>query len=169
MESPKDLNEGNDVKKIAEQYYLYPSTIFASRDNFNILTVLGSCVSICLWDSYASIGGMNHYMLPLWNGDGLASPKYGNIACEKLLEKMFSLGAKKVNIRAKVFGGGEVIETNIKQFNIGERNIHFALSFLSDYNIPIISKSYGGNLGRKIIFNTNTGEVLHKFIDKTKF
>ena len=49
---------------------------------------------VCLYDPVIRVGGINHYMLPLWNGQGLASPKYGNIAIEKLLEKMISLGCQ---------------------------------------------------------------------------
>jgi len=52
-------------------------------------------------------------MLPLWNGEGLASPKYGNIAIEKLIERMLYLGSRKANLQAKIFGGGEVIDVNI--------------------------------------------------------
>jgi len=106
-------------------------------------------------------------MLPFWNGQGLASPKYGNIAIERLLEKMIALGCKKSNIRAKVFGGGEVIETNIAQFKIGQRNIELAMEALDDLKIPIVAKSVGGKLGRKIEFNTETGEVKQKYIEKT--
>ncbi len=150
-----------------EQHYLYPATLFASIEPCKITTVLGSCVSLCLWDNVLKVGGMNHYMLPLWNGDGLASPKFGNIANEKLLEKLLSFGCKKINIQAKVFGGGEVIETAINFFNIGERNIKIAFEFLEEQKINVLSKSVGGSLGRKIIYNSQTGEVLHKFIQKT--
>jgi chemotaxis protein CheD len=105
-------------------------------------------------------------MLPYWNGQGLASPKYGNIAIEKLIEKMLLMGSDKRNLKAKVFGGGEVIETTIKQFVIGERNIKIAFELLEEYKIPVIAKCIGGKSGRKIEFNTASGEVKHKFIDK---
>ena len=106
-------------------------------------------------------------MLPFWNGQGLASPKYGNIAIEKLVEKMISLGSKKVNLKAKVFGGGEVIETNVSQFHIGERNIQLAMDMLDELKIPIIAKSVGGKLGRKIEYSTGTGEVKQRYIKRT--
>ncbi len=105
-------------------------------------------------------------MLPYWNGQGLASPKYGNIAIERLVEKMLLMGSDKKNLIAKVFGGGEVIETTIKQFIIGERNIKIATEMLEEYKIPIVAKSVGGKNGRKIEFDTSTGEVKHKFIEK---
>jgi chemotaxis protein CheD len=147
-------------------HFLYPAAIFASKTPHLVTTILGSCVAICLYDPTLRIGGINHYMLPLWNGQGLASPKYGNIAIEKLLDKMYSFGCIKTNLRAKVFGGGEVIQTNVTQFNIGARNIKLAMEMLEDLRIPIIGSSVGGKLGRKILFNTETFEVKHKFIQK---
>jgi len=151
-----------------KQYYLYPSTLFASDEPYHIKTILGSCVAVCLWDSALKIGGMNHYMLPLWNGKGLASPKYGNIAMEKLIEKMINLGSKKYNLQAKVFGGAEVLQQQTINYNIGRRNVIMAYESLREHNIPIISQSVKGLSGRKIIFATNTGEVLHKVLTKNK-
>lgn len=68
-------------------------------------TLLGSCVSVCLWDQKRACRGMNHYMLPLWNGEGLATPRYGNIAIENLLEKDVSFGLQQKDLVAKVFEG----------------------------------------------------------------
>jgi len=146
------------------RHFLYPSTMFASAQPAEVTTILGSCVAVCLWDRYLGIGGINHYMLPTWNGMELASPKYGNIAIERLTERMLQLGCKKNNLVAKVFGGGEVITVSSSSMHIGERNIMVAEEMLQDQNIPIIGRSTGGKNGRKIIFNTHTGEVLQCYI-----
>lgn len=138
--------------------------MFASAQPAEVTTILGSCVAVCLWDRYLGIGGINHYMLPTWNGMELASPKYGNIAIERLTEKMLQLGCKKNNLVAKVFGGGEVITVSSSSMHIGERNIMVAEEMLAEQNIPIIGRSTGGKNGRKIIFNTHTGEVLQCYI-----
>jgi len=150
-----------------QQHFLYPATLYASKPPAIVGTILGSCVAVCFFDPILKVGAINHFMLPLWNGQGLPSPKYGNIAIEKLLEKMYSMGSQKHNIKAKVFGGGEVIDTNVKQFIIGQRNISVALEMLDDLKIPIVAQSLGGKLGRKIEFNTATGEVKHRFIART--
>lgn len=144
------------------EHYLYPGQLFASEDEYLVTTVLGSCVSVCLWDCVLKIGGINHYMLPLWNGDGLPSPKYGNIAISKLIEKMIMLGCRRDNLRAKVFGGGAVLQSNSGLMNVGERNIALAFDMLKAEHIPIISSNVGDVFGRKIIYNTHTGEVLMK-------
>lgn len=152
--------------EINNTHFLYPAAIHASSSPCMINTILGSCVAVCLYDQINRSGGMNHFMLPLWNGQGLASPKYGNIAIEKLLEKMISVGSKKSNLIAKVFGGGEVIDTQHTRFNIGHRNIDMAVQILDELRIPVKSSSLGGKLGRKISFNTYTGSVSQRYINR---
>ncbi len=151
-----------------KKLFLYPAAIFAEVEPTQVVTILGSCVAVCLWDPVLQIGGINHFMLPLWNGQGLASPRYGNIAIEKLLDKMLFLGSRRQDIKAKVFGGGEVIETSINQFRIGKRNIELAKELLQELKIPIISSSVGGKYGRKILFYTQTGEVRQRYVGKPK-
>jgi len=147
-------------------HFLYPSTLFACREPYIVNTILGSCVAVCLYDTVWKFGGINHYMLPFWNGQGLASPKFGNIAINKLLEKMLVLGSNQKNIIAKVFGGGNILEGSTSQFMIGDRNVTVAKDMLMELKIQIVSQSVGGTLGRKIQFNVVTGEVKQKMIDK---
>jgi len=147
-------------------HYLLAGSLFVHEERHFVTTVLGSCVSVCLWDCVRNRGGTNHYMLPFWNGEGLASPKYGNIAIAKLIEKMLQLGSDKRNLRSKVFGGGIVLNVTNPFMNIGERNIQLAEDMLRSENIPIISADTGGKVGRKLIFNTETGAVFLKKLTK---
>ena len=156
-----------EENKTIPTHYLYPAALFASREVYIVNTILGSCVSVCFFDRKLNIGGINHFMLPLWNGMELASPKYGNIAIEKLYEKMLSLGCSKGSLIAKVFGGGEVIETKQAFFNIGQRNIEIAIDMLDKMKIPIVASSLGGKEGRKIQYNTFDGSVKMKFVTQS--
>jgi chemotaxis protein CheD len=142
------------------KHFLFPGTIFAEPHEYLISTVLGSCVAVCLWDQIARRGGMNHMMLPLWNGEGLATPKYGNIAMEKLLQKVLSIGCRRENLIAKVFGGANVTGTGLEVFMIGDRNVTLALDMLDEFRISVVARDVGGRIGRKIIMNTETGVVL---------
>jgi len=160
------LNNNTITTKV--NHFLYPSALFASKEPYLVTTILGSCVAVCFWDKIKKVGGINHYMLPLWNGQGLASPKYGNIAINKLHEKMLQLGSTKENLQAKIFGGGEVIETTVYQYSIGQRNIEIAENTLRELNINIVASSIGGKKGRKILFDTSTGEVRLKFINSSQ-
>jgi chemotaxis protein CheD len=147
--------------------FLHPSNLFVGIDSQWVVTVLGSCVSVCFYDKKRSIGGINHFMLPLWNGDGLESPKYGNVAITQLLTRMLANGAKKEDIVCKIFGGAEVLSEQHSVFNIGQRNIELAYKLMAELSLPVVSSSTGGHLGRKILFNTFTGEVLQKYLVKT--
>ncbi|MCX8069020.1 MAG: chemotaxis protein CheD [Thermodesulfovibrionales bacterium] len=151
-------------KEQKKEYYLYPGELFAKKDPYLVTTILGSCISVCLYDPILRIGGINHYMLALWNGEGLATPRYGNIAIAKLINKMLELGASKDRLRAKVFGGAAVLQGSGGLMGVGERNIIIAEDMLADEGIPIVAKDVGGTLGRKIIFNTETSEILLKKI-----
>jgi chemotaxis protein CheD len=151
--------------EVLEKQYLLPSQLFASKANVEVSTILGSCVAVCLYDERLKVGGINHYMLPIWN-TGLATPKYGSVAMEKLLKKMLEMGCQKSNIIAKVFGGGDVTYGTANMFNIGQRNIDFAFDYLKKNNIRIAAQDCGGNLARKLLFNTKSGIVIQKYITK---
>lgn len=151
---------------LEQTHYLLAGSLFAHEERHLVTTVLGSCVSVCLWDQALRQGGINHFMLPFWNGEGLASPKYGNIAIVKLIEKMLGLGSARRDLRAKVFGGGVVLNVTNPFMNIGERNAQLAEDLLAAENIPILSADTGGNVGRKLIFNTETGVVMVKKLSR---
>lgn len=149
----------------AKKHFLLPGAIFVAKEPHEVTTILGSCVSVCLWDSKLKIGAINHFLLPFWNGKGLASPRYGNIAIQKTLEKLAMLGSRKENLEAKVFGGGEVLNSG-NTFSIGQRNFELAINSLKEEKVKIKAQSLGGDLGRKIIFNTFTGEVKMRYIQR---
>jgi chemotaxis protein CheD len=147
-----------------EKLYLYPGQLVVTKDAMEISTFLGSCVSVCLFDSIRGIAGMNHFLLPV-NGKFKSDiEKYGNTSMEFMLDKMLSLGSNQKDIVAKMFGGGELLTYKHSNFNIGKKNIEVALSFICDHEIRVISKAVGGIRGRKIVFNTLTGIVRHKYI-----
>ncbi len=145
-------------------YFLHPATMFVCKDAQWVTTVLGSCVTVCFYDKKMNVGGINHFMLPYWNGDGLETPKYGNLAIRQLFQKMLEFGAKKEDIVCKIFGGAEVLGENHSVFHVGQRNVELALKIVNEMGITVISSSTGGKLGRKIYYNTGTGEVLQKYL-----
>lgn len=150
--------------EVIDTTYLYSSGLIVSSKPAMLNTVLGSCISICLWDTKMKVGGMNHYMLPFWNGSGLASPKYGNIAIPQLIKKMMAMQCEADTLVAKVFGGAKMLRDQSSIFDIGRRNTELAYEMLSAEHIRIVAESTGGEKGRKIFFNTNTGEVFLKFL-----
>ena len=144
--------------------YLYPSSIIVSSNSTNIKTVLGSCVSVCMYDKEKKIGGINHFMLPFWRGDELSSPKFGNLAMRGLLQKILHIGANRESLVAKIFGGANLLNFENDHYRIGIRNIEVAKMFLRENMIPVVASDVGGDQGRKILFNTNSGDVYLKRI-----
>lgn len=136
--------------------------LYSSTEQTPVTTILGSCVSVCLWDPVARAGGINHYQLPFWNGEGLKTPKYGNIAISMLIDRMRVHGCRADNLRAKVFGGANITDSTCGILNVGERNIMLAINALEEKRIPVVGKDTGGTVARKLLFLTGTGDVFVK-------
>jgi chemotaxis protein CheD len=149
-----------------QENFIYQGGLQVLQGSGVLKTVLGSCVSVCLWDFRRSIGGMNHYMLDVWNGKSLATPRYGNIAMPQLLELMENHGSRKQDLLAKVFGGSALMGYE-RAGGVGERNVNFALEWLEQQRIPVKAQSLGGLQGRKIRFHVDTGLVQMKKIQNT--
>ena len=143
---------------------LYPADIFANRAPSIVSTVLGSCVSVCLHDPVLELGTVNHYILPIWNGTDEATMKYGNISIVLILRELLLYGCKLEHLIARVYGGAEVLRGMPTNFHIGSRNVKIAFEILNEFRIPILSSDVGGTKGRKINFNTLTGEVEMDYI-----
>jgi chemotaxis protein CheD len=148
----------DDIGSGIGTHHLLQSTLFVSKEPIEIQTLLGSCVAVCLYDPVTKSGGMNHFMNPLWNGQGLESPRFGNIAIDLLVGKMIRLGVNREKMIAKVFGGASQFKSS--SMNVGEMNVQVAYQMLQKHQIQVRSASTGGTQGKKISFNTWTGEVL---------
>lgn len=151
---------------------IHPGEYYTSKDDIYIATVLGSCISVALYDIKQGFGGMNHFMLPKSNRDEPLSSedegRFGNYAMELLINDMINKGSSKQSLRAKVFGGGNVLDAGNSQMNMtGINNINFALNYLKAENIPIIVNDTGGIFPRKIYFNPLTSKVYLKRIQKS--
>ncbi len=139
--------------------------IHASYEPKWITTLLGSCVSACLFDERVSVGGMNHFMLPIGAGDSTTSASYGVHAMEMLINSLMKLGADRRRLKAKLFGGGAVIKTSDSRWNVGEKNVKFAKSFLEAEGIPLVASHTGGTQAMHIRFHTRTNKALVRVLD----
>ena len=126
-----------------------------------LVTVLGSCVSVCLWDQQRGIGGMNHFVLPTDLGR-YASARYGDVAIDALQAGLLKLGSQLVDLRAKLFGGAAVLP--YAGHSVGLRNVTFAMDRLSRDGIPIVAQRTGGTVGQQIRFNTRTGDAFFRHL-----
>ncbi|MXV36045.1 MULTISPECIES: chemotaxis protein CheD [unclassified Saccharibacter] len=123
-------------------------------------TLLGSCVSVCLYDTYAAVGGMNHFLIPggaYGHSHNESAYLYGANAMDCLIEKVLQAGGRRGNLVCKAFGGAAL---HSKFGDIGQENVRFLLSYLQKKNIECVSYSFGGQHARRIRFWPTTGKVL---------
>jgi chemotaxis protein CheD len=148
---------------------LYPGEYYVSRGNVVISTLLGSCVSACLYDPVNRVVGMNHFLLsnkrysrhmPMYATE---AGRYGINAMELVINGMVKLDAKRENFHAKAFGGSSLLQSLGRPGNffcVGEVNRRFILEFLNNEGIPLVSSDLGGRRGRVIRFSSNDFSVL---------
>jgi chemotaxis protein CheD len=130
-------------------------------------TVLGSCISACVRDRVANVGGMNHFLLAAQPGAGRdrygASARYGAFAMEQLINKVLTRGTgKKSNLEIKVFGGGKI---NSALDDVGAKNIEFVRQFLFDEGYRALSEDLGGTYARRVLFKPYSGRAFVRRLD----
>lgn len=144
---------------------ILPGEFYFTNKDMLIVTVLGSCVSACIRDRVTGVGGMNHFMLPDTGGDAdnpvSASMRYGTYAMEVLINELLKAGAKRENMEARVFGGGNVLR-GFTAINVGERNAKFVLDYLKAERMRVIAEDLNDIYPRKVYFFPKTGKVLVK-------
>jgi chemotaxis protein CheD len=125
-----------------------------------LMTVLGSCVAVCLVDVKRRIVGLNHFMLPSDESNktevGSLNARYGSHAMELLINAMLKLGAHRNALQASVFGGARVLATTT---DVGAANVTFGLEYLSAERINVVEKDVGGYSARKIYVDLYSGRI----------
>jgi len=148
-----------------EAIKLMPGEYYVTKRDMVLVTVLGSCVAACIRDRVTGIGGMNHFMLPddkTGNGSPVATAaRYGAYAMEMMINQLLKAGAKRSNLEAKLFGGGNVLR-GFTVTNVGERNVDFALQYLENESISVVAQSLLDIYPRKVYFFPSTGRVMLK-------
>jgi chemotaxis protein CheD len=145
-----------------EVVYLHAGQLHASREPVRITTILGSCVSVCLWDPGAGVGGMNHYMLPDDVGSNTGTPRHATFAIRTLLAQLERFGARRGRLQAKLYGGASVIAALPVGRHLGQRNVEVGRALLAGERIAIVEQDTGSNHGRKVSFSTGTGLTIVK-------
>lgn len=156
----KHIRRYHDATNACVTAKLLPGEFYISKQKEMITTVLGSCVSACIYDPLSGYGGMNHFMLP---GDGSSvsdeSARYGLFAMESLINEILKCGCTKSKLRVKLFGGGQIIKN---MSDIGRKNIHFAKTFLHAEGFTMDACDLGLTFPRKINFFPHNGKVMVK-------
>lgn len=143
-----------------------PGEYYFTDQDMLIVTVLGSCISACIRDPITGIGGMNHFMLPQGAKSDMNNPvsesmRYGNYAMEVLINQLMRNGAKRENLEAKIFGGGNVLRSFTTNM-VGDRNAAFVKKYLKEEGIKITSEDVLDVFPRKVYYFPKTGKVMVK-------
>jgi chemotaxis protein CheD len=146
-----------------QEIYLHPGQTYISVEPVQISMILGSCAGVCLYDRRQAIGGATHYMLPQWDGPGVPSTRYGDVALSILLKQFQAHGSAPNDLEAKVFGGACMFAAfraeDGSEDHIGSRNVNMAVQVISRLGIVIGARDTGGENGRKIKMQSDTGSV----------
>ena len=156
---------------------ILPGEYYVDNEEVRITTLLGSCVSSCLYDPYNRIIGMNHFLLsnkiyaremPMCITE---AGRYGIHSMELMINEMLRRGARRGNLKAKAFGGATVLKaadpSTSNFFAVGEVNVRFIREFLQNEKIPLVSSDLGGTVGRVIHFHSGDFSVYVKRMTKT--
>jgi len=148
---------------------ILPGEFFVSRDPMIVYTVLGSCISACIRDPVAGVGGMNHFMLPepkekAYDSWG-ESTRYGSYAMESLINEILKQGGLKSRLELKLFGAGKIYDG---QMDVGARNSEWVLNYAKTEGLSVVGRDLGDVYPRKIYYFTESGRVLMKKIEQIK-
>ncbi len=138
-------------------YFIEPGYILVAAQPAVISGVLGSSVSVCLFDRRRKVGGMNQFQYPFIGDKLRATAIYGNVSTLALIRMMIADGSKTKHLEAQIIGGGH--NPALSSQNIGRENVRMARKILIRHRIRVASEDVGGEKGRKVVFNTHKNEV----------
>jgi len=145
--------------------YLKPGELCFAENPTLVTTVLGSCVSVIMYNHRLCIGAICHALLP--TGSCLDDEGFRYVECsvDRMLEKFHELKVDRREIEVKLFGGADILtlfKADGRAKTIGQQNIQAALAIIETKGLNLVSSDVGGSTGRKLFFYTHTGEVLLK-------
>lgn len=148
---------------MASQQTFIPVGEYRLSDNADerLVTILGSCVAVCLYDPEKKIGGMIHIVLPgsrhkIRSQDQFSF--YADSGIPYLYESLIQKGATRKNLVAGITGGASSVSNPVTQ-TIGEKNAAVAVSLVEQFHTPIAHMDIGGHSARKVIFHLKTGTL----------
>lgn len=155
-----------------QQVHLKPGELIVCQEPRLVGTILGSCVAVTMYHARSRLAAMCHAMLPEPKHKSAADAepglfRYVNQVIPVMCGYFESAGGNPGEVEVKLFGGGNVIEMEEEPASerwIGSANVRHAREMLAQCGFTIRASNVGGTNGRKILFNTATGEVMHKHL-----
>lgn len=143
-----------------EKVFIKPGVVSVQEEESLLCAVLTFGVTVSLYDKILRKGGLNFYLYPNSKKPINKTPLFGIPSTNCLINSFLNFGSDKSNLEAHIFGGAYLREENSKMKMIANENVKLANKVLKDNGIFIKSQDVGGHMGRKLIFNTFTGESI---------
>ncbi len=143
--------------------YLKPGELVITEEPTMVTTVLGSCVSVTMFNARRGVAAICHGMLP--HGGKSENFKYVDTAVRYMIGYFNKLEIDRKEIEVKFFGGADMfntVESSTRNLTVGWQNISAATRCLKEYGMTPTTSDVGGKKGRKLIFTTDTGIVYLK-------
>jgi len=151
--------------------YLKPADLHVGVEPSRVVTVLGSCVSVTLYNKRLRAGAICHGALARCRLHHDCTPKceyrfrYMDCAIEYMLRRFHRLGISNKEIEVKLFGGADTFGSN-RDNAVGAMNIRVSLEIIERQKLRVAAADVGDSFGRKLIFFTHTGVVYIKRLQK---
>jgi chemotaxis protein CheD len=144
--------------------WLQPGELAVAQEGCRIRTLLGSCVSVTLWEPRRRIGAMSHFLLWSRPRGRAATPdaRYGDEALPMMFEQLAAHGVKAQDCQAKIFGGGNMFPEWTRRHaarTVGEQNGHEARALLQQMGVKVASECLFGTGHRTVVFDVALGDV----------
>jgi chemotaxis protein CheD len=151
----------------ARSVFLKPTETFLGgpgRDAGRVTTILGSCVSVTFFAPRRGIGAICHALHPRCPRPAACRVRCADagryVACvlPALLSRLRRQGFGPGDLVCGLFGGSDLFGID-GHSAVGRANIEMARAFLEAARLRVFARDAGGRAGRKLIFDTETGEI----------
>ena len=144
--------------------FLKSSEFYVTNKPMILEVLVGSCVSVCLYNPKNGSAAMNHFLRAQPPGDDAVDiGEFGSTSTKHIISKLMAVDNVPGHYRAMVFGGAAVVKVAGMDSDIGRKNVDVALKVLAEARIRVVKKEVLGNRGRRIKFNTETGTIEYRF------
>ncbi len=133
-----------------------------------VLTVLGSCVSVTMFNERLGVGAICHALLPRKTGGG-DDFKYVDSSILQMIKAFERLKISRQEIEVKLFGGADMFQAEAGNYwltSIGQQNVKTALRTLESENLRLLASDVGGRSGRKLYYYMHENRVFIKRLKK---
>jgi len=148
--------------------FVKPGVILLPSEKTRLRSVVGSALVVTVYDPSKMIGGMASYCLPSKEKNRVPDSLIAKHAIEMLLDMLRSKGSFSRNLEAQIYGAAISGEPCENKDLLRQKNIKIGLETLKENGVDVVGIDVGGCRGRKIVFDTQTGETLSYKVNKIR-